>query len=99
MQKDVSVINLYPDYKVRILESVTTPNGCCEKMELTLYDINGIKAVEVCKNLKEIRGFVSGQTIRVTRDEKKVYRFTFQVKVIEFNNPELEVHKYAISAL
>ena len=98
MLEDTSVVKLYPDYNVRILESITTPSGCCEKMELTLYDINSLKAVDVCKNLKKIRGFVNGQPIRVTRDEKKVYRFTFLVMSVLSYNSEMELHRYAISA-
>ena len=98
MQKDTSVARLYPDYNVRILESITTPDGSCEKMELTFYDIDSLKAIDVCKNLKEIRGFVNGQTIRVTRDENKTYRFTFLVISVLSYNSEMEVHRYATSA-
>lgn len=98
MPEDTSVINLYPDYNVRILESVTISSLGYRTIELTLYDVNSLKAVDVCQNLKKIRGFVSGQPIRVTRDENKVYRFTFQLAVVQACSSELEVHRYAISA-
>lgn len=66
-------------------------------MELTFYNINSLDAVDVCKNLRKIRGFVTGQTIRVTRDENKVYRFTFLVMSVLSYDSEMELHRYATS--
>lgn len=97
MSEDTSVTRLYADYNVRILESIRPSLGY-ETIELTLYDIDSVKTIDICKNLKEIRGFVNEQPIRVTRDESKVYRFTFQVRVVQSYNSELEVQRYAISA-
>ncbi len=99
MSEPSSVARLHARYEVKVVDSVTTPSGSYEDLELSFRDIDGAKAQDIYNDIQTVKGFVKDHPILVTRDEDRVYRFYFQVRVVQFYNSELNVQKYAAQAL
>lgn len=71
----------------------------CELMELSVADIGGAKAFDIYSDLQKLQEFANEYPIEITRDEDRVYRFYFWMRIVRYQDPELIFCKFVRSNL